>query len=78
MKMRLEVTLMEKHGDEAKFGAELSCKGVKENLIPKFYLVMLKAMRDTHTPDFYKALYFFAEADMDEMRDFFEGGEDDD
>ena len=77
MKMTLKAELMAKHGDSGKFGATLTSESVKENLIPMFYLVMFKAMRDSNTRDFYKALAMFTEDDFDEMHEFFEGGEDD-
>lgn len=77
MKMILKAELMAKHGDCGKFGVKLSSESVKENLIPLFYLAMLKAMRDGNTCDFYKALAMFTEDDIDKMHEFFEGGEDD-
>ena len=78
MKMTVEDTLQSKHGDYGKFGVGVTSEGVKKNLIPLFYLAILKSMRDSHTRDFYKALEMFTEDDMDKMHDFFEGGEDDD
>ena len=76
MKMRLEATLIAKHGDGGKFGVKLASESVKEDLIAPFYLAMLKAMRDGHTREFYEAMAMFSEDDMDEMIDFFEGGAD--
>lgn len=77
MKMRLEATLIEEHGDTGKFNVNYASDSVKKNFIPAFYLAMLNAMRDTNTREFYKALAQFSEEDMDEMIEFFEGEDDD-
>ena len=71
MKMTVEATLQSKHGDYGKFGVGVTSEAVKKNLIPLFYLAMFKAMRDSHTREFYEALAMFSRDDMDKMHEFF-------
>ncbi len=77
MKMTLEAKLSE-HDGYGRIATGLTTDAVEKKLIPVFYFAMLKAMRDTYTRDFYRAMAIFMDGDIDEMRNFFEGGEEDD
>lgn len=65
MKMKVEATLKGTLRDGVKIGVEMFHASVHKELIPEFYLAMLKGMRDAHEHEFHEAMINFMEEELE-------------
>lgn len=59
MKMTVEARLKAMCSDGVKIGVSIDHDRDHKNLIPEFYIAILKAMRDSHVHEFHKAMTEF-------------------